>query len=287
MKKTHILFSVVLTIFTLLVASEVRAQLIPPIAPQRTCTAGTFATIDAGAILGNPVGQPSGDFPRLVVCPAECQGASLNGQFLRWEYRVTNLPKASPSNVGFQVASDIAIEAAPQASEISNLCSGISSLKNTGANDCDSRWLRFAGNSNSSELFVSYYTKPGVDVRPEGVVVTSGRSVAGCLLAGAGKQITQPKSGIITQIISQLGPCQIHRNVDGLGFTIDMTLLSGDPAQCVISLQDPPTLANGAPAVFGTPDSQITYEGSCTNCYWTRTTFGGLKQTCVTTNVCP
>ncbi len=202
MKKTCILISILVVITPLLVVSEVIAQA-PAVTPSRTCS-NSLVSVVAGPCFGGMVCDAqdptlAAEFPRVVNCPNECNGATvlgtstpLSGEFLRWDILFTRNPNAkySPSLIGTQVAADIQIEGAVGNATYSSPGIGDSAL-GVGVNDWDSRWLKFPGNSSSNEPFlVSYFTKTGVTILSEGVSVKSGGAIATCGLAGAGSLST-------------------------------------------------------------------------------------------------
>jgi hypothetical protein len=262
----------------LIAATEVGAQL-APIELNRTCTAGSSATIVAGQN-----SNPNAQFPRLVTCPGDCPGAvvfntntALSGQFFAWEFTWTQIGKSAPSQLGLQVASDVQIEGtSPAVTGFSQPGQEESSLK-LGLNDWDSRWLRSSGISSSGQSTFTYYTKPNLQARPEGAASRSGSTTSTCLLAGAGTVVTEANQALNNVVRSQAGECTVDRTLDARGRTISMTLVSGPPNLCPIGLFDITIAGDTNIDTFITPDAQITFGTSTRYCFASAT--GGV--TCV------
>lgn len=288
MKKTYVLFLMVLFVQLLLTTSEGKAQLAAPITIQRTCTAGSLAFVEAGPLITN-FNWDAGlnpDFPRVVNCPSQdCAGTTLplNGKFLRWDIRFTPFLKTSPSLVGTQVAADVQIETSIGGTA-SIAGSQVSALQ-VGAGDWDSRWLTFPGNSTSNSPFIaSYFTGLDVKARPEGVVVKSGNSTATCQLAGAGINTGLDPNQAVADLQSFVLPgtdCNVQFNVasDGKVVKGTMQVISGS---CTVEETDQPIIIDYQEIVFIGP-VQFTQPGSCNYC-WTNT-FGG-KSCCNCTDCC-
>ncbi len=294
MKRTYILFLIVVGFALLLGVSEVRAQWGTVATPQRSCTAGALAIVDAGANPNDPPGQPTGPFPRAVTCPDECFGAVypgtttlLTGQFLRWDFRYSPFPKTSPSLVGVQVASDVGIVAAVSPNgtgtpSITAPCFGDSSIQ-SGANDCDSQWIKYPGNSTSTNPFKAYYfTGLGLQPRVEGVVVKSGSSIANCLLAGAGTSGgLDPNQAVADAQTFNTPGCTVVFSVAPNGKVIPGTIqIIEGQANCSTGETTEPVTIDGIPTVFIGP-AQFTQPGSCSYC-WTNTAGGRSCCTCTT-----
>lgn len=265
--------AVVVVIAALFAATEVKAQIGPAITLQRTCTAGSLGTVVAGRN-----GDSTAEFPQLVNCTsttntADCPGLTLllNGQFLRWDVRFTANAKTSPSLVGTQVASDVEIVAA-LGGTASTPGLEESSLK-VGASDFDSRWLKFSGNNNAGSFFDAiYFTKPGLEARPEGVVFKSGNATASCLLAGAGKAVTEAHQAVSNQVVSQAGNCTVLRTVNARGRTIAMELDPPSQPACTlttvtVNATNNSTNQPAGPPSFADPNSQITFGTNSTFCW--------------------
>lgn len=272
------LWTIAASVTGLICTTEVGAQL-APIELQRTCTAGSSATIVAGQN-ANPAAQ----FPRLVNCPGDCPGAvvigtntPLSGQFFAWEFTWTQIGKSSPSQLGLQVASDVQIEGtSPAVTSVSPPGQEDSSLK-LGLNDWDSRWLRSSGISSSGQSTFTYYTKPNLQARPQGAASRSGTTTSTCLLAGAGTAVTEANQALNNIVRSQAGACTVDRTLDARGRTISMTLVSGPPSLCPIGLFDITIAGDTNIDTFITPDSQITFGTNTRYCFASST--GGV--TCV------
>lgn len=271
-RKPLLLSAAAVAIAALFAATEIRAQLGPvPLPPPRICTATAGSTATATIVAGpDQNGNPNAQFPRLVNCPADCSGAvvfntniPLVGQFFRWDFRWTQIGKSAPSQFGLQVASDVAVEGtSPAISGFSAPGQEESSLK-LGANDWDSRWLRFSNISSSSSLEAAYFTKPTLGVRPEGVAARSGTSTGTCQLAGAGTQLIETGQPVSNDVVSTVGQCVVQRILDIRRRTTQIVVLEG--TGCVVTTENL-QIGTGT-AVYISPEAEISVPGSKKSCW--------------------
>jgi hypothetical protein len=298
MKRMHIFFAMMIGVALLFANSEVRAEFADAVAPQRTCTAGSLVNVVAGPCLSGMTCDTTNpalarDFPRLVNCPAECDGAIvpgtsnlLSGLFLRWDILFTNIGQVSPSLIGTQVAADISIEAVVGNASASTPGIEESSLT-VGQNDWDSRWLKFPGNSSNNQPFLaSYFTQTGPKVRPEGIVIKSGKTIGSCMLAGAGSPsgLDPNQPFYIEETFTMPGPCTVNYSItpDCKAVPDSMQVVEGE---CTIAQTTEPIDINGYNVDFlAARCSTVAWmqPGSCTYCV--PLTGGG--KTCSTCSTC-
>ncbi len=299
----------VVAITVLFAVSGVRAELWSPTPPARTCNT-LCSSVVAGPCLSGMQGcngTLAPDFPRIVNCPAECNGAKdavtnqlLSGQFLRWDYLIIGTSKCSPSLIGVQVAENVEIEA----SVGGNLSGSVGSVNNApsppgtstemgvGQNDWDSVWLKFPANATPTNPFLAaYFTQVGVKVGQEGVVTKSGNTIMSCGVAGAGiPAAVNANAALYTDyVFTTPGPCTATYKVtpppDCKAIPNSLQLIEGSSSDCAVtetanSQIDGKDILNISTAC---PVVTFTQPGSCSYCVYN--TYGG-KTCCTCTSCC-
>jgi hypothetical protein len=307
MRRIYILLATVVVMALLFAVSAEKAQS-QTNSLQRICTATGLGTVVAGPCLTGLTCDTvtpalSKDFPRTVICPAECDGAVipgtttlLSGTFLRWDYTFTGAVGASPSLLGLQVAAEMDVVAALGgngtmsniSADFSAPCIGDSALQ-MGVNDCDSKWLKISGNCSATNPYrVSYFTELGVRGGTEGASFKSGKSVGACPVVGAASpSCVNSNTALYTELsFTMPGPCGLRYKVtpapDCKAVPGSMELLYGD---CDISETANNMICDGKEVLeigSSCPVATWTEIGSCTYCV--PLTGGG--KTCSTCSTC-
>jgi|WetSurSiteA1Bulk_404760.scaffolds.fasta_scaffold00185_6 hypothetical protein len=314
MRRTYILLAIVLATALLFAVSADRAQS-QTTSSHRICTATGLGAVVSGPCLtgltcDTTTPALAKDFPRIVYCPAECDGAvipgtntPLSGTFLRWDYLFTGAAGTSPSLLGLQVSAEMDIVAALGGNgtmnnisvDFSAPCVGDSALQ-MGVNDCDSKWLKISGNCTATNPYrVSYFTGLGVKSGTEGASFKSGKIVGACAAEGASApSCINPNSALYTDLIFTMPGCSVTYKVtpppDCRAVEGSMTIVDGS---CNIS-ETYNMLVDGKEVLdmsVSCPVWTFTQPGSCSYCV--PTTGGGkVCSTCTTccvkksTNTC-
>jgi hypothetical protein len=284
MKRTYILCAIVVAIAVGLVVSEVRAAGFPaePLTAPRECNF-TDIRIVAGP---DAKGEPLAPFPRVVTCPDpdDCprKDVPLVGQFLLWEFKVTELGKTRVAHVILSVAADIEVLWAYPSAALSDICLGDDTTK-AGQHTCESRFIRF--DAEPTTTLARYYTPVGLVPTLTTAGWDAGKADGYCPCAGAGTTVfeasqAEPKSQ--SYVLGETG-CIVRFDVAPNGKLIpgSMELVQGK-GDCVIEDDTRLIEIDGKPVVY-LGMVQWTEEGnSCKYC-WTNT-YGG--KTCVTCTTC-
>ena len=279
MKRTYLLFSIVVAIALLLATSEVRAVVTPyPLSPgvatpPRECTingwGGVIVKIEAGPATGPGL---STQFPLTDICvpPGQLEGQPC----LKWQYRWSIIAgSASLKEALVSVDSDITVLKATTPVHVSKIIPIMAEGE------------RFLAFPTSLTSFVAEYWTP-LNVTPgtltAGFVGNKLFLMGRCDLAGANNVTVQPFQAVPNLAFYPLPGCLVSFAVDSKGMPIPgTTQATGDG--CEGSPQDSEMVIDGLSLLYGSP-MQWTVEApeSCTTCW--RNTYGG--KTCVTTAAC-
>jgi hypothetical protein len=291
MKRTYLLFSIVVAIALLLAVSGVKADGTYPYplslgnaVPPRVCTingwGGVQVTIEAGPDLTKPLGL-SDQFPLSAWCgPPETEYEPC----LQWQYRWTVVAgSANLKEAYVSVDSDITVLKADAPVHISKI------LQTLNIGEAE-RFLDFTVPGGTT--FTASYSTP--------LNVTPGTLTAGfvgnklflwghCALAGANNVIAQPGQPVPSLSYNQLPGCLVSFQVDLKGNPIPKTCffegLGCEPkASTPLPCSDSDMKIDGETLIYGSPMQwTVPADASCTTCW--RNTYGG--KTCVTTQTCP
>jgi len=298
MKRTYLLFSIVVAIALLLAASGVGAtDDCPPTIPSygiptppRECTInvtsdGTkYVKIEAGPAESGLAKE----FPIPVDCPP---GPGVPTGCLKWQYRWT-FNNVNPELAGVSVDSDITVFAATLPAEVSKLLG----ILNLGKGE---RFIKFTA-SGAPLPFIAEYITP-VDATPgtltagfTGKYSTTffGKTIwlpaAGlCALAGANNVVLQQNQATPDYSSSRIPNCLVSFLLDPSGKVVkgSMTTEPDDPAICEVTEDDTLKVMGSdgelREIVFSTA-AQTTQAGSCRYC-WVNTAGG---QSCTTCKTC-
>jgi hypothetical protein len=292
MKRTYLLFSIVVAIALLLAASGVRAtDDCPPTIPSygiptppRECridiTSTSYVTIQAGPDSGTGLASV---FPIAVNCPAV---PGVPAACAKWQYRWT-FTNVTPELAGVSVDTDISVFQATPSGEISRILGTL----NLGKGE---RFVKFPASGTS---FIAEYITP-IDATPG--TLTAG--FAGkypvkvgkltipvptgglCALAGANNVVLQQNQATPDLSSSRIPDCLVTFLLDQYGKVVKNSMTAEPPGTCKVTEDDSFQVIDAEGNirnVLFTTAAQTTQEGSCRYC-WVNTAGGQSCTTCTT-----
>jgi hypothetical protein len=300
MKRTYLLFSIVVAIALLLAASGVGAtDDCPPTIPSygiptppRQCKINVTSDgtknviIVAGPNLGGGTDPLAKEFPIPVSCP---EGQGFPTACLKWQYQFT-FNNVNPEVAAVSVDSDITVFAATPSAEISRILGAL----NLGKGE---RFIKFNPSGQPLPLLAEYLTP--VDATPGTLTagfagnypiklgkLTIPMPAGGlCALAGANNVVLQQNQATPDFSSSRIPNCLVTFLLDPSGKVVKGSMTAEPPDQCEVNEDESLKVIGDdgiARDVLFTTAAQTTQAGSCRYC-WVNTAGG---QSCTTCKTC-